>query len=153
MKTLSDPKCQHEIKARLQSLRPDTPRRWGKMSAPQMVCHLADGFRMYMGLRQVADDSSPLMRSALKWVALWAPMQWPHGFRTAPELNQAAGAGTAASEFRQDVDELLRLMDRMAARPKDFDWQAHPHFGQLSEREWMRLGYLHANHHLRQFGL
>jgi hypothetical protein len=151
MKTLADPKCQQEIRTRVQALRPEMPRKWGKMSASQIVCHLADGFRMYMGLRPVADDSNPLMRTAVKWIAIWAPIPWPHGFRTVPELDQDC-AGTAPSEFRQDVDELLRLMNRMTARPKDFDWQAHPHFGQLSEPEWMRLGYLHVNHHLRQFG-
>jgi Protein of unknown function (DUF1569) len=68
-----------------------------------------------------------------------------------PELDQNR-AGTAPSEFRRDVDEVLRLMNRMAARPQDFTRQAHPHFRQLSEPEWMRLGYLHVNHHLRQFG-
>jgi hypothetical protein len=25
-------------------------------------------------------------------------------------------------------------------------------FGPMSERDWMRWGYLHADHHLRQFG-
>jgi hypothetical protein len=68
-----------------------------------------------------------------------------------PELDQDR-AGSAPGEFRQDVNELLRLMNRMAARPKDFKWQPHPHFGSLSDREWMRLGYLHVNHHLLQFG-
>jgi|SRR5579864_798880 len=151
MKTLANPRCEHEIKERLQKLRPETPRRWGKMSASQMVCHLADGFRMYMGLRQVSDESNPFMRTTVKWVALWTPIPWPHGFKTVPELDQAL-AGTAPVDFARDIDELLRLMDRMTARPKDFKWQTHPHFGNLSDREWMRLGYLHANHHLRQFG-
>ena len=152
MKTLANLKCRQEIETRLRGLRPDTRRRWGKMSAPQMVCHLADGFRMYMGLRLVAHDSSRLLSTAVKWIAIWAPIPWPHGFRTVPELDQDRGVGTAPGEFRQDVEEVLRLMNRMSARPKDFAWQAHPHFGQLSELEWMRLGYLHVNHHLRQFG-
>jgi uncharacterized protein DUF1569 len=121
------------------------------MTAEQVICHLADGFRMYMGLRPVADDSSSLMRTAGKWVALWAPLPWPHGFRTVPELDQERD-GTAPSQFPRDVDDLLSLMNRMITRPRDFTWQAHPHFGSLSEVEWMRLGYLHVNHHLRQFG-
>jgi len=25
-------------------------------------------------------------------------------------------------------------------------------FPEMNEREWMRWGYLHADHHLRQFG-
>jgi hypothetical protein len=28
----------------------------------------------------------------------------------------------------------------------------HPIFGPLSYPQWMRWGYLHCDHHLRQFG-
>jgi hypothetical protein len=36
---------------RLARLRPDTPRRWGKMTAHQMVCHCTDAFRNLLGER------------------------------------------------------------------------------------------------------
>jgi hypothetical protein len=29
----------------------------------------------------------------------------------------------------------------------------HPMFGDLTSWQWMRWGYLHTDHHLRQFGL
>lgn len=151
MKTLADRHCQQELSSRLRQLRPDTARRWGRMSSHQMVCHLADAFRMYMGLRQVKDQSTALLRTTVKWVALWVPTPWPHGFRSAPELDQERD-GTRPAEFSRDLDEVLALMRRMTTRPRDFGWQAHPHFGSLSEQEWMRLGYLHTSHHLRQFG-
>jgi hypothetical protein len=28
----------------------------------------------------------------------------------------------------------------------------HPFFGPMSREDWLRWGYLHADHHLRQFG-
>jgi hypothetical protein len=28
----------------------------------------------------------------------------------------------------------------------------HPMFGAMTTLEWMRWGYLHTDHHLRQFG-
>ena len=31
------------------------------------------------------------------------------------------------------------------------DWPAHPIFGPMTLRAWMRWGYLHVDHHLRQF--
>jgi hypothetical protein len=31
--------------------------------------------------------------------------------------------------------------------------RTHPIFGALSARDWLRWGYLHADHHLRQFGV
>lgn len=68
-----------------------------------------------------------------------------------PELDQQVG-GTLPVEFDIDVRELRSLVDRFTQQPKDFQWQSHPQFGQMSEKEWMRLGYLHTDHHLRQFG-
>jgi hypothetical protein len=79
-------------------------------------------------------------------------MQWPHGFKTMPEIDQQAGGGTSPVEFARDHRDLQSLLERFVKQPRDFTWQAHPHFGQMSERDWMRLAYLHADHHLRQFG-
>ena len=31
-------------------------------------------------------------------------------------------------------------------------WPRHPIFLDLTQTQWMRWGYLHADHHLRQFG-
>jgi hypothetical protein len=66
-------------------------------------------------------------------------------------LNQEVG-GTPPHEFAADVQDLAVLIERFTRRPRDFDWHPHPHFGAMSERDWMRLGYLHTDHHFRQFG-
>ena len=68
-----------------------------------------------------------------------------------PEIDQQIG-GTPPAEFARDMAELRNLIDRFAQPPGRFSAQPHPHFGPLSKREWMRLAYLHADHHLRQFG-
>jgi Protein of unknown function (DUF1569) len=152
MKNLRNAKDKEEIARRVDSLRPDSPRLWGKMSAHQMICHLSDGFRLYMGEKKVAPAGGMYPSKVLRWTALWAPMQWPHGFKTMPELDQQAGAGTPPVEFATDVRELQNLLEDFVRQPRDFSWPAHPHFGEMSERDWMRLAYLHADHHLRQFG-
>ena len=151
MKTLSNPADREEIIHRLRAVSPTSPHRWGRMSSHQMVCHLTDGFRMYMSLKTALPVRVPYPRILLKWAALWAPIPWPKGFKTAPELDQEAG-GTRPIGFNSDLRELQNLMDRFTRQPKDFHWQPHPHFGQMSDREWMRLAYLHLDHHLRQFG-
>jgi hypothetical protein len=48
--------------------------------------------------------------------------------------------------------ELRGLIDRFTRQPRDFELQMHPIFGAMTEEEWMRWGYLHMDHHLRQFG-
>ena len=151
MKTMSNLADRQEIARRLRSVEPTSQRRWGKMSAHQMVCHLSDGFRMYMAVTKVKPASVPAPRAVLKFVALWAPIPWPHGFQTVPELDQQAD-GTPPAVFDADVHELHALIERFARTPRDYNWQPHPHFGPLSDKEWMRLAYLHCDHHLRQFG-
>lgn len=116
-----------------------------------MICHLSDGFKLYMGLIAAAPLGFPYPSRVAKTIALWAPMQWPKGFKTVRELDQQSG-GTAPAEFDPDMTELKNLLDRFTYNPRDFQLQSHPHFGQMSEKEWMRLAYLHSDHHLRQFG-
>jgi hypothetical protein len=152
MKTLSTPKDKAEILQRLQTIHPGTPRRWGKMSAHQMVCHLGDSYRMFVGEKPVKPAPVAYPRTLLRWIALWVPLRWPRGFKAAPELDQQVG-GTPPVEFEKDKRVLCELLDRIARQPRDFAWQLrHPHFGQMSEKDWLRLAYLHADHHLRQFG-
>ena len=151
MKTLLSPNDKEEVLTRLQLIRPTSERRWGKMSAHQMVCHLTDGFRLYMSLKTARPVAVPYPRILLKWTALWSPIPWPKGFKTAPELDQQAG-GTPPAVFDTDMRELQNLVDRFTRQPRDFQWQPHPHFGRMSDRDWMRLAYLHMDHHLRQFG-
>ena len=60
--------------------------------------------------------------------------------------------GTPPGAFEGDVRDLLRLLDRFTRKPQEFALRAHPIFGAMTEAEWMRWGYLHMDHHLRQFG-
>src|SRR5437879_12328238 len=91
MKSLLNPADKEEILRRLDSVRPTSQRRWGSMSAHNMICHLCDGFRLYMGELLAKTAAVPVPRVLLKWFALWAPVQWPQGFKTAPEIDQQVG--------------------------------------------------------------
>ena len=152
MKTLGNATDRDEILARLGRVRAESARRWGKMSAHQMVCHLSDSFRGVMGEKKLTPMPGGFGRGVMKWVALYAPMRWPHGIKTRPEMDQEIG-GTRPGEFESDVRELGKLFERFTGRPRDFAWQRHPMFLEMSEEDWMRWGYLHMDHHLRQFGV
>jgi hypothetical protein len=151
-KTLSNPDHKAEILERLQKLKPNSARQWGKMSAHQMVCHLNDAFKAAIGEKKVAMAGSIFHRVVLKWIALQVPLQWPKGVKTLPEVDQEIG-GTKPVEFKQDVKELEQLVERFTRLPPARPRQPHPLFGVMSDREWMRWGYLHTDHHLRQFGV
>jgi hypothetical protein len=143
-----------DLVERLLRLRPDATRKWGRMSCPQMVCHLGDAFRLPLGERPPSKPRDTwVMRTLVKWIALDTPMPWPRGrARTTPEIDQVAGGGTPPGEFATDVAVLVDLIKRFAAQDSDRR-PPHPIFGRLSSREWRRWGWAHVDHHLRQFGL
>jgi len=153
MKTLTEPTAKAEIISRIAQLAPDARRRWGKMDVHQMVCHLCDSHLLVMGEMTAADKSNVITRSVIRIIALRVPITWPKGASTVPELDQAAGGGTRPAIFEADRARLIELIHRFTAPKRDFSFAHHPMFAAMSEWEWMRWAYLHADHHLRQFGL
>lgn len=152
MRTLAQQRDKAEILDRLRQVRPDSVRRWGRMSAHQMICHLADSFRMVTGQKTVRLDTSLLKRTIVKWIALYVPLPWLHGIRTRPEIDQECG-GTRPADFAADIAQLEALLELVTAETSSREWPSHPVLGRLSERDWLRWGYLHMDHHLRQFGV
>ena len=152
MKSLRNRNDREEVLGRLMALQPDSTRRWGKMSAHQMVCHLSDSFLTAFGEKEVSPATSLFQRTVVKWIALKSPLRWPPGVKTRPEVDQEIG-GTRPTEFRRDVEALSRIVERFTLQPREFAWRPHPTFGALTDEERMRWGYLHMDHHLRQFGL
>lgn len=150
MKTLARVPDRDELVRRLRAVRPDSAARWGRMSAHQMICHLADAFRMATGAKVVSPASGPLQRSVVKWIALYLPVAWPAGIPTRPEADQLIG-GTKPLEFARDVAQVETLLAEVAAQHPG-GWPEHPIFGPMSHRAWQRWAYLHTDHHLRQFG-
>lgn len=151
-KSLSNPADIEEIIERLQRIQPSSQRRWGRMSPHQMLCHLSDAYRIPLGEKKVSPAPVRLPRSLMKWWALAVPVRWPRGLNGPPEVDQLQG-GTRPAEFEQDRQQLLRLLQRFCLPATDLDRRPHPFFGSMQERDWMRWGFLHADHHLRQFGM
>jgi hypothetical protein len=151
LRTLARPADKTEILRRLRTVRPESGRRWGRMSAHQMVCHLCDSFRAVIGQRPVSQVDSLLHRTVVKWLALYLPVPWPSGIPTRPELDQVLG-GTCPTAFDSDVAQLEALMEQFTAPDVSALRCPHPTMGRLSDVAWLRWGYLHMDHHLRQFG-
>ena len=107
---------------------------------------------MGMGRKPVSPATGLLQRTIVKWIALYLPLRWPGGrIVTRPEIDQQL-AGTRPGDFAADVAELEALMVLVTSQAGTFGWPPHPIFGRMSEADWMRWGYLHTDHHLRQFG-
>ena len=151
LKTLANPNDKNLILERVARLRNDSPHSWGKMSAHQMVCHLCDSFRSKLGGKEVQSRVDLFTRTAMKWFALRAPVPWPHGIKTPPELDQQIG-GTPPEEFEKDRETLVSLTEQFVDQSGKLDSASHVFFGKMNVEEWMRWAWLHMDHHLRQFG-
>lgn len=152
MKSLSNSGDKTEVLERLTRLKSDSHALWGKMNAHEMICHLNDSFKCATGEKTAVFVGNIFSRTVIKWMALKAPRQWPQGFKTRPEMDQHIG-GTKPVEFEADRKELERMVERFTSNNHDFKWHWHPVFGDMTIEEWYRWGYLHMDHHLRQFGV
>jgi len=151
MKELGNPEVQREIVSRLVLLKPSDRPRWGRMTPGEMLCHLRDSYHAATGDKPVSPATGPVQRTFIKWFALNVPLHWPRNMPTRPEVEQGKG-GTPPAAFDADRAQLLATIERFTSAQRDFAWHPHPIFGPMTELDWMRWGYLHADHHLRQFG-
>jgi hypothetical protein len=151
MKSFLNQSDKKEILERLKDLRPESQRQWGRMTSHQAICHLSDSFKSKLGEKENSAANNLFTRTVVKWIALYAPLPWPQGIKTRPEMDQEIN-GTPPDDFERDRAQLVALIERFTAPAKIAEFHPHPFFGDMSEVEWMRWGYLHCDHHLRQFG-
>lgn len=86
----------------------------------------------------------------MKWFARQVSVKWPKGVQTLPEVEQGVG-GRLPVEFERDRAMRTFIFDRFWQRTVNLA-PSHPYFGPMSRQGWLRWGYLHADHHVRQFG-
>jgi hypothetical protein len=60
--------------------------------------------------------------------------------------------GTPPAGFEQDRQGLIVIVQRFCETDRDFGALEHPIFLRMTRADWLRWGYLHSDHHLRQFG-
>ena len=147
MKTLWTEADRNELVVRLGRLNAESKPQWGKMNCPQMLAHLADGFRMTLGDLATQPKGGPLRFAPLKKLVIyWLP--FPKGVPTAPELLARPSEG-----IEQESAAVKVLLTRIGQSAGRTAWPEHPAFGKLSAKDWGVLGYRHMDHHLRQFGV
>ena len=152
MKTVADAAVARSLVVRLTALSPDSQRRWGTLSAHEMLCHLGDATDMVLGIRPRKHPVLLRRRRIVKLIGLWAPFRWPHGWKTNPQHDPRAD-GTRPSEFERDLKRAIAGIEGIAAADHKTLEPAHGFFGTMSLIDWQRWTYKHSDHHLRQFGV
>jgi hypothetical protein len=149
MKSLYEPEARKALLARLDALKPESVRQWGKMDPAQMLSHCANAMEVAVGDRT-------------KKQALLGKVLMPF-FRKAilGEKPFARNAPTDPSfvirdprDFEAEKRRLLALIDRfVAAGPEKAGNYVHSFFGKMTGQEWGELMHKHFDHHLQQFGV
>jgi hypothetical protein len=146
MPTLLDPADRTTILERLRRVTPETVPAWGRLTAPRLLCHLADQLRVALGDVSITRRDSLVTRTLLKWLVVYSPLKAPPGkVQTTPEMLVSAPTSWAA-----DLATCEALIQRLATTPTQ---APHPVFGRLPYDGWGRLAWKHLDHHLRQFGV
>lgn len=148
MRSIAQPPVLARLLERIESLQPDSPRRWGTLTAHEMLCHLGDSFELVM------DPARGSRRGArfIKYLALYTPVPWPKGVPTLRSVDPRVD-GTKPTNFELDRK---RAIDGLRAVAEAGDGQfarTHAIFGAMNARDWHRWAFRHTHHHLRQFGL
>lgn len=149
MKTLFDPAAYEDIVRRVDSVRPNAERRWGKMTAAQMLEHTARALEMAIG-------KNPRKQAVLGKMIGWVFRsdfvgEKPFG-KNAPTAPDFVLTG-ADPDFGPTKDRLKTLLSEFHALGETgCDGNVHGFFGRMTGAEWGITQHKHVDHHLRQFG-
>jgi hypothetical protein len=142
---LHDPDVYASIRRRIESLRPDTRRKWGRMSIDQMLWHVNVSMREAVGEHKPQLGRLPLPKPVLRWAVINLP--WGRGAQTRPDMR-----AVSTHEFEAQKAQCLALLDRIYGRPLSEPWPDSASMGRMTGKHWSRLTAKHLEHHLRQFG-
>ncbi len=149
MKTLANECDLEELQQRYAALQGDECPLFGTMTSASAVCHVREAYRWALeGPIGTLPYKLPLPKIVLKRIALYGPTDWRPGLKTVREL-EPGEPGTLPKDFVADKAGLLAEMQRFR---DSIGASEHAFLGSMTRADWLRWGYLHANHHLRQFG-
>lgn len=146
--SLFDPAGLTTMLARLDRLRPEAARAWGRMDVAQMLAHCQQPLRVALGELRLRRTLLGRLLGRLAKKQLLAPRPWKPGMPTAPEFKI-----TDRRDFAREKAALRALVQRFGeGGPAGLTTSPHPFFGPLTADEWQTLQWRHLDHHLRQFG-
>ncbi len=148
-KSLAQAAVLEETRERLLRMTAEDSARWGSMTATQMVRHLSCACEAARGERNLGPVKMPVPPGVMKFLALYSGVRWSKNIQTTEELKLEI-ANTSEGDFNALLREAVERTESLARAAQCAP--THPFFGPMTMADWMRWGYLHADHHLRQFG-
>jgi hypothetical protein len=152
MKNILNVQNREKLLTRINNLKETNSHLWGKMSANEMLCHLADQIRVATYQIKTRDFSNFFSRTILSKLVLLG-MPAPKGkVKTFSEIDLAKGNGTKPTSFENDRSQLKKIVSEFIEKDSSFNYQPHGAFGPFTREQWGRIIYIHFDYHLKQFG-
>ena len=139
-----------KIIQRINSLKPTTQPKWGKMDVGQMLAHCNVTYEM------VYENKHPkpnffmgfILKAFIKKVVV-GEAPYKHNSQTAPAFLM-----TTAKNFDAEKKRLIdHITTTKSLGENYFDNKESLSFGALNKTEWNNMFYKHLDHHLTQFGV
>ena len=149
MSNLFDQQDVSQILKRIERLKPDSQRQWGKMNVAQMLAHCN------MSLK-TARGQNHIKRVFIGRII--GPLMKP---KVLGEKPFSKNSPTDKSYiFKEDLKFEEEITATITSIKKFFEGGAsqctthpHPFFGKFTPEEWAVFEWKHLDHHLRQFGV
>lgn len=131
MRTIARPADLEALLERLARLTPDSGRRWGTMTPSEMLCHLGDASEMVLRIRPREKPFPARRRPIVRFVGLWTPIRWPHGWQTNASQDPRRN-GTKPSQFAADHERVVSATRALAASDGTSLEPVHGLFGTMT---------------------
>jgi len=149
MNTLFDAAERDRILGRIDALKPDAPRQWGKMNAAQMMSHCALGLEAATG--DAVLHSNFMAKLIGPFFKGWLLNDKP--FSKNSPTHPLLVLDKATCEFATEKTRLVAVVRKFHdAGPSAAAKYRHGFVQKLTGEEWGVMQRKHLDHHLRQFG-
>ncbi|CAN5380984.1 hypothetical protein BH10ACI2_BH10ACI2_05380 [soil metagenome] len=140
-----------EIIGRINRLKPETQRQWGKMDVARMLAHCCVSYEMVYEPDK-HPKPNPIMALILRFVVKGVvvgdePLK--KNSPTAPQFIMKSD-----KDFESEKARLIAYVEKTRDLGEaEFDGKRYVSFGILTKTEWSNMFYKHLDHHLTQFGV
>ena len=136
-----------EIIGRIENLKPNAVKLWGKMDVSQMLAHVQMPIRIAFGTHQPKGSFLLRLIGPLFKSKLWDENPYKHSLPTDPTFIMTG----SARDFQKEKEALLNLINNFIE--ENLVNERHPVFGKLTKENWNKAMWKHLDHHLQQFGV
>ena len=149
MKSIYEASTLRELTQRIDLLKPDTQRQWGKMDVGQMMAHCSAALEISLGDKPLKRSLMGILIGGFARKVITDEKPFKQNMPTVGEF-----IVRDAREFDKERQRLKVLLTRMSqGGMKGMENRKHPFFGPLTPMEWSNSQFKHLDHHLRQFGV